>query len=100
MSAEKIIQPPRQRLAAYPILMTVSVLTRLLINTAGQLFNPFLTIIAAGLGTSVVTLGQMLGLYNATALCSPLFGNLADRWGYRATMRLELLIGLVGLFLL
>ena len=99
MSAEKIIQPPRQRLAAYPILMTVSVLTRLLINTAGQLFNPFLTIIAAGLGTSVVTLGQMLGIYNATALCSPLFGNLADRWGYRATMRLELLIGIVGLFL-
>lgn len=99
MLSEKTIRPPRQRLASYPILMTVSVFTRLLINTASQLFNPFLPILAAGLGTNVVTLGQMLGLYHATALCSPLFGNLADRWGYRATMRLELLIGISGLFL-
>jgi len=99
MLSEKPIQPVRARLASYPLLMTLSVLTRLLINTASQLFNPFLPILAAGLGTNVVTLGQMLGLYNATALCSPLFGNLADRWGYRATMRLELLIGIGGLLL-
>ncbi len=89
----------RQRLAAYPILMTVSVLTRLLVNTAGQLFNPFLTIIAAGLGTDVVMLGRMLGAYNATSLLSPFFGSLADRWGYRTTLRLELLIGIIGLLL-
>jgi len=90
---------PRQRLAAYPALMTVSVLTRLLVNTAGQLFNPFLTIMAAGVGTDVVTLGRMLGLYNATSLLSPFFGSLADRWGYRLTMRIELLIGIAGLLL-
>lgn len=89
----------RNRLANYPTLMTVSVLTRILINTGSQLFNPFLTIIAAGLGTDVVTLGQILAARNAMALLSPLFGNLADRWGYRATMRLELLIGVVGLLL-
>ncbi|MEZ4621228.1 MAG: MFS transporter [Caldilineaceae bacterium] len=99
MMRNRAVSPPRQRLAAYPILMTVSVLTRLLVNTAGQLFNPFLTIIAAGLGTDVVTLGRMLGLYNATSLFSPFFGNLADRWGYRATMRLELLIGICGLLI-
>ncbi len=99
MLRNRPIAPPRQRLAAYPVLMTVSVLTRLLVNTAGQLFNPFLTIIAAGLGTDVVTLGRMLGVYNATSLCAPFFGSLADRWGYRTTLRLELLIGIVGLLL-
>jgi predicted MFS family arabinose efflux permease len=97
MSRNRTLAAPRHRLAAYPALMTVSVLTRLLVNTAGQLFNPFLTIIAAGVGTDVVTLGRMLGLYNATSLLSPFFGTLADRWGYRLTMRMELLIGIVGL---
>lgn len=92
-------QPSGNRLAAYPTLMTVSVLTRILVNTSGQLFNPFLTLIATGLGTDVVTLGRILALRNAMAFLSPIFGNLADRWGYRATMRLELLIGIVGLLL-
>ncbi len=92
--------PTRYRLAAYPALMTAGVLTRLLVNTGSQLFNPFLTLIATGLGTDVVTLGQILAARNATALLSPFFGNLADRWGYRATMRLELAIGIVGLLLL
>lgn len=90
---------PRYRLASFPILMTVSVLTRLLVNTANQLFNPFLTIIAAGLGTDVITLGQLLGLRSGMAVFAPLFGSLADRWGYRLIMRLELLIGIGGLLL-
>lgn len=91
--------PPRYRLASFPLLMTVSVLTRLLVNTANQLFNPFLTIIAAGLGTDVITLGQLLGLRSSMAVFAPLFGSLADRWGYRLIMRLELLIGIGGLLL-
>ena len=94
------VTPARYRLASFPILMTVSVLTRLLVNTANQLFNPFLTIIAAGLGTDVITLGQLLGLRSSMAVFAPLFGSLADRWGYRLIMRLELLIGIGGLLLM
>lgn len=90
----------RYRLASFPLLMTVSVLTRLLVNTANQLFNPFLTIIAAGLGVNVIQLGQLLGLRSIMAVFAPLFGSLADRWGYRRTMRLELLIGIAGLLLI
>lgn len=95
---EQVTQP-RYRLASFSTLMTVSVLTRLLVNTANQLFNPFLTIIAAGLGTDVITLGQLLGLRSSMAVFAPLFGSLADRWGYRLIMRLELLIGIGGLLL-
>lgn len=51
--------PPRYRLVSLPFLMTVSVLIRLLVNTANQLFTPFLTIIAAGLGSDVIRLGQL-----------------------------------------
>ncbi|MCE7981183.1 MAG: MFS transporter [Caldilinea sp. CFX5] len=94
------VSAPRYRLASFPLLMTVSVLTRLLVNTANQLFNPFLTIIAAGLGMDVIRLGQLLGLRSLMAVFSPLFGSLADRWGYRRIMRLELLIGIAGLVLI
>ena len=90
---------PRYRLASFPLLMTVSVCTRLLVNTANQLFTPFLTIMAAGLGTDVITLGQLLGVRSSMAVLAPLFGTLADRWGYRLIMRLELLIGIGGLLL-
>lgn len=93
------VSSPRYRLASFPLLMTVSVLTRLLVNTANQLFNPFLTIIAAGLGIDVITLGQLLGLRNIMAVFAPLWGALADRRGYRAIMRLELLVGISGLIL-
>lgn len=89
----------RYRLASFPLLMTVSVLTRLLVNTANQLFNPFLTIIAAGLGIDVIRLGQLLGLRSIMAVFAPLWGALADRWGYRFIMRLELLTGIGGLLL-
>lgn len=92
--------PSRYRLASFPLLMTVSVLTRLLVNTANQLFNPFLTIIAAGLGIDVITLGQLLGLRSIMAVFAPLWGALADRRGYRAIMRLELLTGISGLLLI
>lgn len=93
------VAPARYRLASFPLLLTVSVLTRLLVNTANQLFNPFLTIIAAGLGVDVITLGQLLGLRSSMAVFAPLFGSLADRWGYRLIMRLELAIGIGGLLL-
>lgn len=93
------VTAPRYRLASFPLLMTVSVLTRLLVNTANQLFNPFLTIIAAGLGIDVITLGQLLGLRSIMAVFAPLWGALADRRGYRLIMRLELLVGIGGLIL-
>lgn len=97
-TAEPVV-PARYRLASFPLLMIVSVLTRLLVNTAHQLFNPFLTLIAAGLGVDVITLGRLLGVRSLMAVFAPLFGSLADRWGYRLVMRLELLIGIGGLLL-
>lgn len=90
---------PRSRLSSLPTLLTVSVLTRLLVNTANQLFNPFLAVIAAGLGMDVVSLGRLVGLRSAMGMFAPFFGSLADRWGYRAVLRLQLLIGVVGLLL-
>jgi MFS family permease len=82
-----------------PRLIGMSMVTRLLVDTSVQIFAPFLTIIAAGLGTDAVTLGRLISLRSAVGLVAPLFGALADRLGYRRIIRLTLLIAVAGLFL-
>ena len=73
---------------------------KLLVNTGTQIFNPFLQIIAVGLGTNVVVLGRMLGVRSAMGLFAPLFGAIADRHSYRRVLQLGLLLNALGLFLI
>lgn len=81
-------------------LMGLSISARLLTDTVGQLFNPFLTIFAAGMGIDVVTLGRLLSLRLVTGIFTPIIGALADRHGYRRMLRLALLCLVIGLLLL
>lgn len=85
---------------SFPRLMGISISARLLIDTVTQLFHPFLTIFAAGLGVDVVTLGRLLSLRLVTGILTPLIGALADRYGYRRMMRLAILCVIVGLLLI
>lgn len=71
--------------------------TRLLLDTSTQIFFPFLTVIAAGLGVTPVVLGRLISLRSITGLASPFFGDLADRRGYRYVLRLALLILVTGM---
>lgn len=77
-------------------LIAIGLTTRLAVDTAIQTFFPFLPVIAAGLGTTSVVLGRLVSLRSAMGLFAPLFGSLADRKGYRTTMRLGLLLGAAG----
>ncbi|MEM7334727.1 MAG: MFS transporter [Chloroflexota bacterium] len=63
---------------------------RLLIDTSGQLFYPFVPVFAAGLGVSAVVVGRLISIQSLIGLVSPIFGNLADKYGYRPFMRLGL----------
>ncbi len=58
---------------------------------------PFVPIFAAGLGVSAVVIGRLLSLQSLVGIFAPIFGNLADRYGYRPFMRLGLLSVGVGL---
>lgn len=84
----------------YPRLMVLGIATRLLVDTAAQCFHPFLTIFAAGLNVSVVTMGQLLSLRSIMGLTTPLIGSLADQHGYRRMMRLMLVAIIVGLLVI
>jgi predicted MFS family arabinose efflux permease len=73
--------------------------TRFLVDTTKQMFGPFLSIFAAGMGMDIVALGGLLGVRNAVGITTPIFGALADRVGYRRVLQAELLISAAGMFL-
>jgi predicted MFS family arabinose efflux permease len=73
---------------------------KLLVDIGAQIFNPFLPVIAAGLGMSVVELGRLVGLRSAMGIFAPVTGALADRHGYRLVIRMALLTSAAGFLLL
>ncbi|HHY54595.1 MAG TPA: MFS transporter [Chloroflexi bacterium] len=78
-------------------LIGTSMAAKLLIDIGAQIFNPFLPVIAAGLGMSVVELGQLVGLRSAMGIFAPVSGALSDRHGYRIVIRSALLLSAAGL---
>ena len=81
-------------------IIAIGLVAKLFVDTTVQLYNPFLTIYAGGLGVSTVVMGRLVSVRNIMGLTSPLFGALADRVGYRLVMRLGLLLAGIGMFLL
>lgn len=87
--------PPRS--TSFARLITKSISARLLVDIGTQMFNPFLPILAVGMGVDVITMGRLVALRGAMGLFSPLIGNLADRIGYRHIMAFALLAGAIGM---
>lgn len=81
-------------------LIGTSMAAKLAVDTGSQIFNPFLPLIASGLGLSVVELGRLIGLRNVMGIFSPLSGALSDRFGYRLIIRVSLLLIAAGCLLL
>ncbi len=80
-------------------LIGLGLAAKIVVDTTVQLFNPFLTIIASGIGISAIAMGRLVALRGMMGLASPVFGTLADRIGYRSVMRLALFIGGCGMIL-
>ncbi len=81
-------------------LVGVGLLTRILTDTTTQMFFAFLPILAAGVGVTPVVFGRFLSVRSSSGLLTPLFGNLAERRGFRVTLPLILLLTAVGIFVL
>ncbi|MBA3531184.1 MAG: MFS transporter [Ardenticatenales bacterium] len=95
-SSTTIVSP---RSALIPKLLGLGLFIRFMTDTSVQFFNPFLPIIAAGVGADIITMGQLVSLRSFMGLGTPLFALLAHRWGKRPVMCVALLIGAAGLFL-
>lgn len=77
-------------------LIGTGIAAKLAIDIGSQIFNPFLMLIASGLGVGVVQLGRLVGLRSAMGIFAPVSGALSDRFGYRLVIRATLLIMAAG----
>jgi predicted MFS family arabinose efflux permease len=77
-------------------LIGTGIVTKLFVNTGIQLWGPFLPIIAQGLNTSVVVMGQLVSVRSLMGIFAPLFGSAADRRGYRRIIRICLWLSALG----
>lgn len=90
-------QPEDDRETGLPRLLAIIMSARLVVDTAAQIFNPFLGVIAAGMGLSAVQLGRLVGLRSFMGLLAPVAGVMGDRRGYRLVLRVALLLTAAGL---
>lgn len=88
--------PINQRIS-YLLILGIS--AKLLIDTTIQLFNPYLTMIAAGVGISAVSMGGLVALRGLMGLSAPAIGTIADRIGYKKIMQGSLFISGSGMML-
>ncbi|MBW7883224.1 MAG: MFS transporter [Caldilineaceae bacterium] len=89
---------PRDELS-FARLIGTGIAGKLTVDIGSQIFNPFLPVIAAGLGIDVVTLGRLVGLRSAMGIFAPVSGWLADQRGYRVVIRGALLLNAIGFVL-
>ena len=80
-------------------LLGLGILAKFFVDTSTQLFNPYLLIYAAGIGVTGIGMGRLVSLRNLSGLLAPVIGGLADRYGYRLMMRVNLLLVGMGLLL-
>lgn len=80
-------------------LLVISIIVRLFIDTSLQIFSPYLAVIAAGLGISIVLLGALNSIRSLMGLTAPGFASLTNKVGYRRVLRLLLLLSSAGMFL-
>ncbi len=80
-------------------LLILGIGAKLLIDTTIQLFNPFLTMIAAGVGISAVSMGGLVALRGLMGLSAPAIGTIADRIGHKKIMQVSLFLSGLGMML-
>jgi len=88
------VSPHRQRLE---VQLGCAVLARLVVNTARRMAYPFGPALGRGLGVPLEAISSLIAINQATIMLSPVFGLLADRWGYRLTMLGGLMIFALGM---
>ncbi len=80
--------------------VAVPFLSRLMTDISTQIWFPFLPLMARGMGMTVPQLSVLLGIRNLCGGLAPVWGALADRFGYLKFLRIVILASIAGLLLL
>jgi predicted MFS family arabinose efflux permease len=73
-------------------LIFMGILAKTLVDTTNQIYNPYIGIIGAGIGVSTIAMGRLISIRSLMGIAAPFLGSLADRIGYRAVMRVCLVL--------
>lgn len=80
--------------------VAVPFLSRLMTDIGTQIWFPYLPLLAGGMGMTTAQLSLLLGMRNLCGSLAPVWGALADRYGYLKFLRLELLTAIAGYLIL
>ena len=84
---------------ARPLMLQIGIATlaRLIINTSKRFPYTFSSALSRGLGVPLTDITSLIAINQATGVLSPIFGPLADRWGYRMMMLIGLIVLAMGM---
>jgi predicted MFS family arabinose efflux permease len=80
------------------LIIVVTTLCRLVLNTARRFAYPFAPALSRGLGVSLTAITSLIAVNQATSILGLFFGPVADRLGYRLMMQAGMALLVVGMF--
>jgi len=80
------------------LIIGVTTLCRLVLNTARRFAYPFAPALSRGLGVPLTAITSLIAVNQATSILGVFFGPLADRLGYRLMMQTGMALLVVGMF--
>ena len=80
------------------LIIVVTTLCRLVLNTARRFAYPFAPVLSRGLGVPLTAVTSLIAVNQATSILGVFFGPVADRLGYRLMMQAGMALLVVGMF--
>ena len=80
------------------LIIVVTTLCRLVLNTARRFAYPFAPALSRGLGVPLTAITSLIAVNQATSILGVFFGPVADRLGYRLMMQAGMALLVVGMF--
>ena len=80
------------------LIIVVTTLCRLVLNTARRFAYPFAPVLSRGLGVPLTAITSLIAVNQATSVLGVFFGPVADRLGYRLMMQAGMALLVVGMF--
>ena len=80
------------------LIIVVTTLCRLVLNTARRFAYPFAPVLSRGLGVPLTAITSLIAVNQATSVLGFFFGPVADRLGYRLMMQAGMALLVIGMF--
>jgi predicted MFS family arabinose efflux permease len=98
MSKESVSNKTRTPVSPLTLGIAITMLCRLVLNTARRFAYPFAPVLSRGLGVPLTAITSLIAVNQATSVIGLFFGPVADRLGYRLMMLTGMALLVAGMF--